>query len=78
MNDVEVASGVFCPKCHSTDLECTNADMPEWCEDMEICTKEDYVCKACGHEFAITASYEMTCFNFLEEGDDRDILIEKE
>ena len=68
---------VFCPKCGCKDLEEMGADSPEWIGDMEIGTCENYICKECGHDFSISASYEMTCYNYLNEDNDEDVLIEE-
>jgi len=72
---------IFCPKCRSNDVTCTNADMPEWFGSMLICSVENHGCNACGHEFTIRGEYRMTAYNYDRDpniSEDTDIVIEKE
>lgn len=76
--DKIVSNGVFCPMCRSKDVECTNADMPAWFDDMLICTIEEHKCNACGHEFTIRGEYRMTVYNYDRDPcipEDTDIVI---
>jgi len=68
---------VFCPKCGSKNVYGIGADIPEWVTSMEIASYENYQCEDCNETFEISASYEMTCFNFLNVDDDRDIYIQR-